>query len=267
MFTFGRCAQNCDQILSYSCLPPGSNDGETRRYVKPKKRKSGPEVAMRVALKKKNRALYGLGGGKPNLSRRQQTSALYVFPNFDKCDSLVYFPSTFTRHVNSGNLTALSKLLTTHLSKDCLIRMCFTDQRLNPAAIVDMYDILLRLQPDCMMCMHTTKIEDNTVRARVYLKGTESKYLHETVAKSITDPLFAPTFNVDRMDALKLRIDMQEERDEADRQRLLELAASEVDLVIYVQSEFVITFDDFSKKITNICIRSKCTALEPVKEI
>lgn len=193
-------------------------------------------------------------------------AALYVFPNFDKCDSLVYFPSTFARHVNSGDLPALSKLLTAHLSKDCLIRMCFTDQQLTPSAIISMYDILLQLQPDCMMCMHTTKIEGNQVRARVYLKGTESKFLHETVAQSITDPLFAPTFNVDRMDALKLRIDMQDNRDEAERQRLLELAASEVDLVIYVQSEFVLTFDAFTKKVTNICIRSKCTALEPVKE-
>lgn len=208
--------------------------------------------------------LYSLSGTKPNLSRRPPTATLYAFPSFDKCDSLVYFPSTFARHINTGDVQGIEKLLSSHATKDCDVRMCFSDLKLTTRTIVQMYKILDAIRPDSFMVMHSTKIVENEVRALVYVKATDNKAIHDTVSKSITDPLFAPLFNTARSDGLKMVVDMQRERTYEEREKLLDLARSDEDLVVYVQTEFVLRFDDITKKVTHFSIRTKTSSLEPI---
>jgi hypothetical protein len=56
-----------------------------------------------------------LGSGTfPTMSRKRKAQQLFVFPSFDKCDSLVFFPSSFARCVNSYDMKELGKLFASH---------------------------------------------------------------------------------------------------------------------------------------------------------
>jgi len=208
--------------------------------------------------------MYSLNGTKPNVSRRPPTATLYAFPSFDKCDSLVYFPSTFARHINTGDVRGIEKLLSSHATKDCDVRMCFSDLKLTTRTIVRMYEILDVMRPDSFMVMHSTKIIENEVRALVYVKATDNKVIHDSVSRTITDPMFAPLFNTARSDGLKMVVDMQRERSHEEREKLLALADSNDDLVVYVHTEFVLRFDDTTKKVTHFSISTKTSSLEPI---
>lgn len=86
---------------------------------------------------------------KPNMSRRlPYNNVIVAFPSFDKCDSLVYFPTTFTKHLNNGDMSALGKLFVSHLDKNCDIAMAncyrFKNHTLGPQLFLKSYEATQR---------------------------------------------------------------------------------------------------------------------------
>ena len=223
----------------------------------------------RVTQATKIRRSLGLSGGKPNISRRRVSNALYTFPSYDKCDSLLFMPSTFIAHINCGDMEAALKLISARFVPDCEIRMHIFSSRslkLNVQSLIKMHQILNDTQPDRFMCVHSTKVDGNKIRVSVYMKGTDCKVVHDSVVQSVTDPLLRPLINMGHQDMIKMKIDSCQCTDEqhASMYRLME---AEVDLVVYVSLEMVFTFDDHSRKVTDLDVSGRVTSIKPAPMI
>jgi hypothetical protein len=104
-----------------------------------------------------------LTGKKNDRSRaRRFEPALYAFPSYDKCDSLLYFPNAMSRHTNSGDFAQLSRLFGSHLESDCHIALV----DLNPSSkqLGRLFCFFTEVYPDFMMCVHSTRVEGKLTR-------------------------------------------------------------------------------------------------------
>lgn len=202
---------------------------------------------------------------KPNMSRRPPSSILYAFPHFDKCDSLLYFPSTFTRLLNTCDMPALSKLFSTHLDKNCDIDYCFPSN-CTPQGLLKTYEVLNELQPDRIMVVHSTKVVENRIEASVHMKFTDCKFIYDSVVRSAKKALVGcHMISQDRTENIIHKLNMQERPEELQK-RYIDLAKSEVDLVVYVHINMVLTFDDFSKKVTALGFRGRMTSMHAASD-
>lgn len=203
---------------------------------------------------------------KPNVSRRPPSNILYAFPNFDKCDSLLYFPTTFARHLNTGDMTALTKLFNTHVDKKCNVAMfhCFK-KFVTPRYLLRSYEVMNELQPDRIMCVHNTKVVENQINASIHIKFTDSKAIFDAVAGSIPDPQVAHLISRDRKENLIHKLTRFERQDDLQK-HYLALAELDVDVVVYFHLNMNITFDDVTKKITGMGFAGRLTSMQIANE-
>jgi hypothetical protein len=119
----------------------------------------------------------------PNMSKKIGGTKLYPFPSFDKCDSLLFFPSTFSSCVNSADLSSLEKLLRQRTDKNCTFHACGKEMDLD--AYIGMFEMMNEMHPDSVTCVHQTKVVENQIRVTFYFKYTENKFLRTVVEKRI----------------------------------------------------------------------------------
>ena len=202
------------------------------------------------------------------MSRRSPTNVLIAFPAFDRCDSLVFFPSTFTRLANSDDLTGIKKLFTNYMHKDCVFKyhantgnvMVF-DQN----AFLQMFNVSSVLEPDRIACVRSMKVVENTIRATLYIKLTDNQQLYDLVLQTspITDPNIAALCQVDRSARLKYYIHDDLLSDPV-KQEIVNHAGSTEDLLLYVQCDIILTIDDMTKKVTCFDMTYLVTSIHPV---
>lgn len=125
------------------------------------------------------------------------------------------------------------------------------------------FNVLDQLHPDCVMCVYSTKIVDNEIRASIHFKCTETRSIRDAVKRTVSDLSLldlspAPYDDIEGLNAL-LAAKPESEREE---QELLARTAESV--LIYGQSQMVLTFDDFSKKITRLDMNCWYTSFAPV---
>ena len=206
-------------------------------------------------------------GPKVNVSRRPPSNILYAFPHFDKCDSLIYVPCTLTRHLNTGDFTAVSKLFNTHMDKDCRVYMDYASiGEINIKSFLRLHEVMLDAQPDRIMCVHTTKVVENQIMASVYLKATDNRTITDSVARTVKDPICAGLFTMNRAERMKLNL-AAVNRTEEEKLKMIELADSKEDILVYVRLNLVLTFNDFTKKITSIICNGQVTSMHAVKDL
>lgn len=211
------------------------------------------------------RRLLGKGGAKPNMSRRRPSTVLYSFPSFDKCDSLLYLPSTLISYLNSNDMAAAGKLLIARLSSNCDIRMTFCESvnELTVDSLVNLHSILNETQPDRIMCVHSTKVVGNQIRATIHMKGTENKLVHDSVISAVRDPILKPLVKMSHKDMLKMKVDSCPKRhDNGDA--MYALIDTERDLVVYVFLEMILTFNDRTRKVVDLELTGWVTSIQPV---
>jgi len=212
-------------------------------------------------------ALSHVDGPKVNVSRRPPSNILYAFPHFDRCDSLLYFPCTLTRHLNTGDFTAVSKLFSSHIDKDCRVFMDYAAiGDINVKSFLKLHEVMLDLQPDRIMCVHSTKVVENQIFASVYLKATDNKTITDSVARTVKDPVCASLFTMDRAERMKLKT-LAVERTEEERLKMIELADSGEDILVYVRLNLALTFNDVTKKITSFVCNGQVTSMHAVKDL
>lgn len=203
-------------------------------------------------------------GAKLNMSRRPPSSVIMAFPAFDKCDSLIYFPSSFARHLNSADSKALAKLLSTHMHKECQINAIFGSRdKLCSKSLVTYTDIANEVEPDRIMCVHTTKVVENQIRAVIYMKQTDSQPLYNMMSHTLLGSGMDFSSIIRRSDRFNL-YDKDTTLSSEAIQQLMYHASLEEDLVLYLRCDFILTFDYVTKKITAMDVIGRLTSAQPV---
>jgi hypothetical protein len=207
------------------------------------------------------------------LRRQKQTAALYVFPSFDKCDSLLYFPYSFTRHINSSDFTALYKLMNSHLDKNCSINMGSCDNIehvLNMKAFVKLFEFMDQFQPDRIMCVHTTKVVENRILSAIYMKFTDVKSIVESALETGKKNIPTKDFPIpggcglSRDDHLKMKV-ADSKKPAEEQQRLCAMVEQYSDLVINLRIDLTITIDEISKKVTDLRFDKELLSMHPAE--
>lgn len=196
----------------------------------------------------------------PNMSRKPKYAPLFVFPSFDKCDSLLYFPTSLARHLNSGDFVGLAKLFNSHVRKTCDIDFACCIQKPSPLGLVRLFEFMDQLHPDSMMCCHTTKVVENQILSTLYLKFTDCKVIFDSVCGAVKDPMFKSMFSGNRADCLKERLELHT-RPEAEREKICAVLETDQDFVVYLKIEMSMTVDNLTRKAVAMKFTSQFTSL------
>jgi hypothetical protein len=164
-------------------------------------------------------------------------------------------------------MPALSKLFSTHLDKKCDIDNphCFLANS-TPQSLLKTYEMLNELQPDRIMVVHSTKVVENRIEASVHMKFTDCKFIFDSVVRSTKDAIAdCHLISQDRTENIIHKLNLQERPEELQK-HYIELAKSEVDLVVYVHINMVLTFDDFTKKVTKLSFKGRMTSMHAASD-
>lgn len=203
---------------------------------------------------------------KPNMSRRTRDTMLYAFPSFDRCDSLLFFPSSLARHLNSGDIPSVAKLFLAHMDKNCSIdSFKSSPHKMTVQSLVRVYEILNELQPDKITCMHSTRVEGNQIKSVGFMKFTNCRSLYNSVAGMIKDTHFSSIFKHTWENHLRYKIEKEEDLLPETKERYLALVETGCDLLVYSRIEIVLTVDDLTKKVSKLKLNMKTTSVEEVK--
>lgn len=198
---------------------------------------------------------------KPNMSRRTRDTLLYAFPSFDRCDSLLFFPSSLARHLNSGDIPSVAKLFLAHMDKNCSVD-CFksSPHKMTTQSLVRVYEILNELQPDKITCIHSTRVEGNQIKSVGFMKFTNCRSIYNSVSSMIKDTHFSPIFQHTWENHLRYKIE-KEDLPQETKDQYLALVDTGCDLLVYARMEIVLTVDDLTKKISSMHLQMKTTSV------
>lgn len=222
---------------------------------------------MKKVNRPKNPNITHLGScdTKPNVSKRNPSNILYAFPHFDKSDALLYFPNTLSRYMNSGDLTALRKLLLGHIDRKCEVMIHPAIPSLSARSLLSMVTILHDLRPDLIMCVSSTKVIENQIRACAFLKFTDVKSVYDSVVDTITEPVFQTLFTKKRTERLQNGLQGGIElRTEEEQRALTDIVESGADVLLYGAIDITLTFDEVTKKIVHMGFETRLTSLIPI---
>ena len=177
---------------------------------------------------------------------------LYAFPSFDKCDSLLYFPNTFTRHLNSSDFKNLSKLFSNYLDKNCDINFLRFPIKPTVKNITSFLETSSQLHPDQTMCVHTTKVIENQIRATIYSKFTECRAIHTAMQRTIQGKMEESLIKASHPDNFKELLVAQDYLTEEFKDNVVSLIEKGDDVVVYVKCDMVLTLDELSKKVVSL---------------
>jgi len=235
---------------------------EYRRALTPIKttkrfKKRERSIVVKTMFKKGMSVKEALGAWdqKPNMSRRPKTDVLVAFPSFDKCDSLVYFPHTIVRYLNASDIDAASKLLNKYMNKSCKITL--NGKNVSELSLDNYKQIMTvgnDLEPDRVMCVHSTKVVENHIMATIYLKVTDVQSLYTSLSRT-SDMFNDETFKrigmfPDRAQRFQYYAS-ESPHNEALTQELMSFAQLEENVLIYMRVDFTLTVDPYTKKIVH----------------
>lgn len=183
----------------------------------------------------------------PNMSRKNSGTQLYPFPSFDKCDSLLFFPSTFSSCLNSADMVGLEKLLKHRTDKRC--DFTIGERSMDVDTCVLAFELATEMHPDSVICVHQTKVVGNQIRALMYFKYTENRMIRKSLENTTSDPSLLEVCPTPRSNTPLLNAYLSTKSEEEQFQ-LSALVCSTEELVVYGTSTLVLTFDDMTKKIT-----------------
>lgn len=192
----------------------------------------------------------------PNMSRRFKDSTVYAFPNFDRCDSLLYFPSTLARHLNSGDLSSVADLLSTHLDQNCTVHV-LTNSSANicMAGLMELFELSNEFYPDSIMCMHSTKVVDNSICGKLYFKFTDNKAVFQALKpmtyNSIVGSLFHPVRSEHLKSVFRRKFKYEEEK----------ILDAEGDIVVYGTVDLTLNFDANTRRVVDLKFFTELTSV------
>ncbi len=179
--------------------------------------------------------------------------SLYPPPNIDKGDSIVYFPSSMARMINSEDVQAFTKLLQRHCSERCELLVSRKFQMKLPLAKhVNLFSVTTALQAASVYSMQSTQIVDNQVRAVLHYHYTDIPQMHEYARTYVTDPLLKLLFvTKTRSEMLKRRYPIAT-LSKANQKKVLALIETNDTIEVHGKLDLILTFDQASRKITQL---------------
>ena len=234
---------------------------------------SSSDLDRRLAPNKSSKSRFG-SKLKPSSYRRPKANnkkeektpyaVLYAFPSFDKCDSLIYLPTALTRHMNSGDISAMSKLLRSHLDKNCTVNLSFLNsQVLTVNMLIMTYKLMLDLHPDTLQVAHNIVVDGNKIRATVLVKYTDNVLIHESIRRTNRDPTFTPVLQMDRAEGWEKEC-LSAGRSKLETQQYLALATTRADLSINLSMQLELTVDDLTKKVAQFSMTGTVTSMQAI---
>ena len=196
---------------------------------------------------------------------------LYAFPSFDKCDSLLFFPTTMAKCLNSGDYPALSKLMSQHLHKNCKFNA--TTEHLNginSTQFLTLFMIMGDMHPDSITCVHSTKVVGNEVQASIFCKFTENETIFQSVSRRITDPMLVQKFKGQRSDRLEHKLQNSDEfkyKSDEERHALVAVVEKFENIEIFMRVEFVLSVDNTTNKVMSVKFLPTLTSVRGVPSI
>ena len=225
----------------------------------------------KVIVKKAHRKTIGKRGRELNDSQQnghkvQAKLKLLVFPHFDKCDSLIYFPHSMVRMLNSGDLKSLSKMMHSYVHPSCKVNFA-EDKNFTTTyhQVLEVFAFEETVHPDSLMCVHNTKVESNEIKATVYFKFTDCKQLSSQVPLPDFKIPFEDEESIATRSGLKKKL-IKSTTAQVDDE-VLRLIDSERDIVVYGKMQMNLKVDDFSKKIMDFMFQVELTSCAPAVNI
>jgi hypothetical protein len=197
------------------------------------------------------------------MSRRAKGSVLCAFPTFDKCDSLVFFPSSMSRFLNTGDFVGLGKLVNTHAHKTCVVSM--KDLVVDTSMMVKIFEMSNELHPDSLTCVHDTHVVENSIQTTILMKYTDCKAIYDAVSRARQNTNLSQFASGTRSQYLQKKLEI-EKRSSQDQFRLRALTESDMDLTVYVRMKCCMTFDDVHRKITTMKYEFEMTSIQPASQ-
>lgn len=136
----------------------------------------------------------------------------------------------------------------------------FREHELRPTLFLKSYELLNELQPDRIMCVDATKVEENRINASIHMKFTDCQTIYDSVARSVVEPQLKHMVPTDRKDTLRYKVSTMNNTAE-EQARYSALVESGVDLLLYVHLFMDITFDNTSRKIKKMHFHGSLTSL------
>ena len=179
--------------------------------------------------------------------------SLYPPPNLDRGDSIVYFPSSMARMINSEDAQAFAKLLQRHCSEHCELLISRKMQiKLPLAKHVNLFSVTTALQAASVYSMQSTKIVGNQVHAVLHYQYTDLPQMHEYAKSYVTDPLLKLLFvTKTRSEMLKRRYPIAT-LSKANQKKVLALIETNDTIEVHGTLDLILTFDSTSRKITQL---------------
>ena len=157
--------------------------------------------------------------------------------------------------MNCGDMAATSRLITSHFSKTCEIKLSYLDgPNIDVKFLLKMYNMLMEIHPDGIQVAQNTKVDGNKITASIFSKYTDNRTIHEAVRRTTDDPVFSEAMKKERVEELR---DFGISKDHE------QLAASQDDLLMYMHLEVEYLIDDMTKKVSKFTVNGKITAIEP----
>ena len=155
------------------------------------------------------------------------------------------------RHLNSGDITALTKVLHSHLDKNCDFGMssCFSTVT-TTQQLIRTYELMQDLQPDRIMCVHTTKVVENQIMATIYIKFTDCKAVYDRFSTSAAHCKHGGLMTGNRAADFRRRLAIDPKLPNELKEEYMLLTETADDFLLYITLDMVFTFDDVSKKVT-----------------
>jgi hypothetical protein len=227
-----------------------TKEQEVKTHAVTKKKKKGPVSKYRASNAQQR---------IPNLSRARPT-VLYAFPSFDKCDSLLFFPTSLSRLSNSGDLAGMAKLFKTHCNRNCVT--VTNGISLDVIGTLKMFEIINMRFPDSMECVAQTKVIENTIEATLVAKYTESNALYNTVRNQLRGTLFEAFLGGSRSELLRnATFDDAAAQEEF---RASTLPDSGMDFTVNANFRLKLTFDDRHRKVTRMEYSMSINTIQPI---
>lgn len=159
--------------------------------------------------------------------------------------------------------------MSSHTDKGCRVVMdhCPFPGHLNCRNLVQLFELGGDLQPDRIMCVHSTKVVENQIHSAIYMKFTDVKFLYDRIVPTIRDPKLRQLWEgKDRAEALRCKV-ASDNRPAEEVEQLVALVESGQDLTVNVRLDLTITFDQYTKKVTELSWRGRLLSLYPAETV
>jgi len=131
---------------------------------------------------------------------------------------------------------------------------------LTPPMLVGLFEHCNDLYPDSIMCMHSTKVVENEIRANLHFKFTDNKAIYEAFVRKIASTPYGHLFTMQRSEHV-LQCFNTGSTVEEDLNAICILMDTEPEVVVYGKVELRLMFDETTKRVMDVQFISTLTSV------